>query len=68
MYGNDISEGQKKELARLESDDLSRRYGTRVGPRKFPSALILAEVDEEIVGCVGLDPQVTAHKYCNYLI
>lgn len=42
--------GQRKELTRLEQADLVNRYGTRVGKRKFPSALLLAEEDGEIIG------------------
>jgi hypothetical protein len=58
MYGPDVPNGQRKELARLELIDLRDRYGSMVGRRKFPAALIVAEEDEEVVGCVGLDCQL----------
>lgn len=57
MYTGEIPKGQRNELARLEADDLSKRYGDRVGKPKFPSALLVLEEDEEIIGCVGIDPQ-----------
>ena len=57
MYPEDVPRGQRAELARLEASDLSKRYGERLKPR-YPSALLLAEVEEEIVGCAGVDAQV----------
>ncbi|KAJ1418319.1 acyl-CoA N-acyltransferase, partial [Ochromonadaceae sp. CCMP2298] len=62
MYGPDVPNGQRKELARLELIDLRDRYGSTVGKRKFPAALIVAEEDEEVVGCVGLDCQLFDQK------
>lgn len=60
MYPEDVPRGQRAELARLEASDLSKRYGERLKPR-YPSALLLAEIDEEIVGCAGVDAQVGGH-------
>jgi hypothetical protein len=62
MYGPEVPNGQRKELARLELIDLRDRYGSTVGKRKFPAALIVAEEDEEVVGCVGLDCQLFDQK------
>jgi hypothetical protein len=52
MYGDSISKAQQKELSRLEYQDLSKRYGALVGRRKFPTTLLVAVEDEEIVGWV----------------
>lgn len=52
MYGPDMPIGQRKELARLEQTDLNNRYGPKV-KAKYPSKLILALEDEEIIGCAS---------------
>mmetsp|Transcript_30179 Transcript_30179/g.43103 ORF Transcript_30179/g.43103 Transcript_30179/m.43103 type:complete len:291 (-) Transcript_30179:101-973(-) len=59
MYKTEIPTGQKRELIRLEQVDLTDRYGERVSSKgSLPSALFIAEEDEEIVGVVGLDCQL----------
>lgn len=58
MYETQMPEGQRKELRRLEFQDLQQRYGATVGRRKYPSVLLLSLQDQDIVGCVGLDCQV----------
>jgi len=51
MYKVEIPTGQKRELIRLEQADLTDRYGERVSSKgSLPSALFIAEEDEEIVG------------------
>lgn len=58
MYDADMPNGQRKELQRLEYVDLMNRYGSRTGKRKYPSALLLAIENEEIVSMVGIDCQL----------
>jgi len=58
MYDSEMPAGQRKELIRLEQNDLMERYGSLVGRRKYTSVLFICEEDEEIIGCVGLDCQV----------
>lgn len=54
MYKTEIPLGQRRELSRLEEADLSERYGDRVSSKgSLPSALFVAEEDEEIVGYVA---------------
>lgn len=62
MYPEDTPRGQRAELARLEASDLSKRYGERLRPR-YPSALVLAEEEEDIIGCVGVDVQVISLQW-----
>ena len=57
MY-EDMPNGQRRELQRLEYADLMNRYGGRTGIRKYPSALLLAIENEEIIGMVGIDCQL----------
>jgi len=53
MYKVEIPTGQKRELIRLEQADLTDRYGERVSSKgSLPSALFIAEEDEEIVGLI----------------
>ena len=47
-----ISTRQQEEFIRLELDDLSRRYGERVGKRKYPASLLLAKENDEIIGYI----------------
>ena len=58
MYDADMPNGQRRELQRLEYVDLMNRYGGRTGIRKYPSALLLAIENEEIIGMVGIDCQI----------
>lgn len=39
MYPSSIPTGQRKELQRLEKQDLDQRYSERLGKKKFPSAM-----------------------------
>lgn len=50
MYDVDIAQMQKRELTRIAKNDLDERYSERLGKRTFPSALIVSEVGDEIVG------------------
>jgi ribosomal protein S18 acetylase RimI-like enzyme len=56
----EIPKGQLNELYRLEVKDLTDRYRSNVNNNKnlFPSSLIVAVENEEIIGCVGLDVQL----------
>jgi hypothetical protein len=72
-YPVEISRSQRLEFTRIEALDLQRRYGERVGPKKFPSGLFILQKHREIIGfenilpscyyflsvcrCVGLDCQ-----------
>ncbi len=59
MYANDpIPVGQKKELYRLEFQDLKSRYSALAAVKGFYSSLLIAEISGEIVGVVGLDCQI----------
>lgn len=58
MYEQNIPFGQKRKLVELEKLDLQKTYGETMGKRKFPAALILAEIEEEFIGTVGLDCQI----------
>jgi hypothetical protein len=51
-FSQTMPAGQRRELMRLEQSDLIYRYGSRVGKRKHPCSLLLAEQDGEIVGLV----------------
>ena len=67
MFGDDsIPNGQLRELARLEQDDISARYGKLVGPRKYKAALLAAKTDNNIIGCVGIDSQVMSELIIVY--
>lgn len=46
----EISKAQRNEFTRLENIDLNKRYSERVGVKKYPSILLLALLDEDIVG------------------
>jgi len=58
MYQDDIPFGQKRKLVELERLDLMKTYGEKLGKRKFPAYLLVAEIDQDIVGSVGLDCQL----------
>ena len=58
MYEVDMPNVKRKELQRLEYADLVNRYGGRTGIRKYPSALLLATENDEIIGMVGIDCQI----------
>ena len=59
-----IPKGQSNELYRLELKDLTDRYRNNMNNNKklFPSSLIVAVENEEIIGCVGLDVQLLNTK------
>eukprot|EP01031_Cornospumella_fuschlensis_P034798 gene34798-42139_t len=57
MYSGTVPVGQRKELTRLEQQDLVERYSEKLGKRVFPSVLLLLEVNNKLAGCVGLDCQ-----------
>ena len=48
----EISKAQRNEFTKLENIDLNKRYSERVGIKKYPSTLLLALLDEDIVGYV----------------
>ena len=59
MYAdNPIPLAQQKELYRLEFQDLKSRYSSLSAVRGYYSSLLLAEIEGEIVGAVGLDCQI----------
>lgn len=58
LYADEMPLGQRKQLRELEFQDLDKRYGQRMGRRKFPSAMVLAVEDQDIVGTSGIDCQV----------
>ncbi|MAD12812.1 MAG: hypothetical protein CMC04_08845 [Flavobacteriaceae bacterium] len=64
VYGGQKSKSQERVLAQLISDDLNDRYkvGVNSASQKYPSAFLLAEEDEDIIGCVGLDTQILNEK------
>eukprot|EP01031_Cornospumella_fuschlensis_P032566 gene32566-39377_t len=43
MYSGTVPVGQRKELTRLEQQDLVERYSEKLGRRVFPSVLLLLE-------------------------
>jgi hypothetical protein len=49
-FSADMSNAQRLEFTRLENNDLTKRYGSRVGRKKYNSTLLVAMEDEEIVG------------------
>jgi len=67
MFGDDLSESQRRELSRLELKDLSYRYGQLVGPRKYKSVLVVAKSETEIIGCAGIDSQVSSYSKIHFL-
>ncbi len=59
MYAdNPIPLAQQKELYRLEFQDLKSRYSSISAVKGYYSSLLLAEIEGEIVGAVGLDCQI----------
>ena len=64
VYSGQKSKSQERVLAQLISDDLNDRYNVIVDSVhiKYPSAFLLAEEDEDIIGCVGLDTQILNDK------
>ena len=50
MYNIDMPKGQRKELARLELQDLQDRYGEKLGRRTLPSALLVLEEESDLIG------------------
>ena len=64
VYGGQKSKSQERVLTQLISDDLNDRYKVLVdsATQKYPSAFLLAEEDEDIIGCVGLDTQILNEK------
>jgi ribosomal protein S18 acetylase RimI-like enzyme len=64
VYGGQKSKSQERVLTQLINDDLNDRYKVVVdgAPQKYPSAFLLAEEDEDIIGCVGLDTQILNEK------
>jgi hypothetical protein len=46
----DMSKAQRLEFTRLENNDLIKRYGERVGPRKYNAVLLTATENQEILG------------------
>lgn len=59
MYSEPVPRGQQQELVRLEMADLRKRYvgGSSAGT-SFPSALLIAQEDGEVIGTLGLDFQI----------
>lgn len=49
-YQSTIPNGQRKELTRLELNNLRDTYGSSVGRWQYPSTLFVAKDDNEIVG------------------
>lgn len=45
-----IPTSQRNELARLEYEDLMMRYSSRAKQTSFPSALLVYELNDEIIG------------------
>lgn len=64
VYTGQKSKSQERVLAQLISDDLNDRYkvGVDSARQKYSSAFLLAEEDEDIIGCVGLDTQILNEK------
>ena len=64
VYGGQKSKSQERVLTQLISDDLNDRYKVVVDSahQKYPSAFLLVEEDEDIIGCVGLDTQILNEK------
>ena len=58
LYAEEMPLGQRKQLRELEFKDLDKRYGERMGKKKFPSTMILAVEEQDIVGTSGVDCQV----------
>jgi GNAT superfamily N-acetyltransferase len=58
MYQENIPFMQKKKLVELERMDLLKTYGEMMGKRTFPASLLVAEIDQEIIGAVGVDCQI----------
>lgn len=50
LYTNDIPPAQRRELARLQLNDINKRYAERIGTRQFPAVLLKGTVNGELVG------------------
>jgi|TARA_B100000524_G_scaffold347592_1_gene249923 ribosomal protein S18 acetylase RimI-like enzyme len=50
-----LSENQRGELARMQLIDMEERYSELVGTRRLKSTLLIARMDDEIVGCCGCE-------------
>ena len=63
MYSKDIRDTQRRELSRLELKDIKTRYRNDNGKLicnngNGAGAMIIAEEDSFVVGCVGIDLQI----------
>lgn len=50
LYPDDVPTSQRRELARLQLNDINKRYAERIGTRKFPSVLLKATINGELAG------------------
>lgn len=50
IFEGEIGMMQRREIARLEKEDLDARYSERMGRRTLPSALLLCEDGKQLVG------------------
>lgn len=50
MYGAAVPNGQRNELSRLQLIELRDGFGSHVGRSMYPSVLLIAEDNQEIIG------------------
>lgn len=52
-FGDNVPNGQRAEIGRLVLQNFRKSYGSHVGRWRYPAAILVAEVGNQIVGYVS---------------